>query len=43
MKALGLGPSKEIGRLLSMIQEAQAAGEIHSREEAVALARQKLK
>ena len=43
MRALGLGPSREIGRLLELIQEAQAAGEISSRSEAVELARKHLK
>lgn len=35
---LSLTPGPEIGRLLRLIQEAQAAGELHTREEALALA-----
>jgi poly(A) polymerase len=37
---LQLRPGPEIGRLLRLIQEAQAAGELHTREEALAFARQ---
>lgn len=37
---LRLRPGPEIGRLLRLIEEAQAAGEIHSREEALAFAQQ---
>ncbi|MBK8985240.1 MAG: HDIG domain-containing protein [Chloroflexi bacterium] len=37
-RQLQLKPGPEIGRLLRLIREAQAAGEIHSREEALALA-----
>lgn len=37
---LHIQPGPEIGRLLRLIQEAQAAGEIHSREEALGLAAQ---
>lgn len=33
----GLTPGKEIGKLLEMVQEAQAAGEVTDREEALAL------
>lgn len=36
---LNLPPGPEIGRLLRLIQEAQAAGEIHTRGQALALAR----
>jgi len=36
---LGLDPGPEIGRLLEMLREAQAAGEVKTREEALALAR----
>jgi hypothetical protein len=43
MKELGLMPGREIGRLLGMIQEAQAAGEISSRPEAVEFARRRLR
>jgi hypothetical protein len=38
MAALGLQPGPEIGRLLETLREAQAAGEIETREEALALA-----
>lgn len=37
--ALGLQPGPEVGRLLRIIEEAQAAGEIAGHEEALALAR----
>ncbi|MCI0396345.1 MAG: HDIG domain-containing protein, partial [Chloroflexi bacterium] len=40
MEALGLLPGPEIGRLLRLIEEAQAAGEITTREEALRLARE---
>ncbi len=43
MKELGLSPGREIGRLLTLIQEAQAAGEISTRSQAVELARQHLR
>jgi hypothetical protein len=39
IEALDLAPGPEIGRLLQRIEEAQAAGEIAGREEALALAR----
>ena len=39
MEELGLGPGPEVGRLLELIREAQAAGEVRTREEALALAR----
>ena len=39
MAALGIKPGPEVGRLLRLIHEAQLAGEIHSPEEAIALAR----
>ena len=35
MKEFNLAPGKDIGRLLTMVREAQAAGEIHTREEAI--------
>lgn len=38
--ALGLGPSRLIGQLLEAVAEAQAAGELHSREQALAYAAQ---
>lgn len=37
--ALGLEPGPEVGRLLALLEEAQAAGDITTAEEAVALAR----
>lgn len=40
MKALGLPPGKEVGRLLNLVREAQLDGEISSRDEALALARE---
>lgn len=40
MQALSLPPGPEVGRLLRLIQEAQAAGELHSVEAAVEFARQ---
>ncbi len=43
MAELGLDPGPEIGRLLEALREAQAAGEIKTREEALALARQNSK
>jgi hypothetical protein len=39
METLGIGPGPEVGRLLRAIEEAQGAGEIHTREEALALIR----
>jgi len=39
MAELGLAPGREIGRLLEAVREAQAAGEVRTREEALALAR----
>ena len=38
MKALDIGQGPEIGRLLSVIEEAQAAGEISTQQDAVTLA-----
>jgi hypothetical protein len=38
MEALDLSPGPEVGRLLEAIREAQAAGEVKSREAALALA-----
>jgi putative nucleotidyltransferase with HDIG domain len=43
MQALDLAPGPEVGRLLEAIREAQAAGEVSSREEALALAQQLIK
>jgi len=42
MAALGLQPGPEVGRLLSALEEAQAAGEVSSREGAIELARRLL-
>jgi poly(A) polymerase len=39
MAALDLSPGPEVGRLLRLIEEAQASGELRSREEALAFAR----
>lgn len=39
MAELGLGPGPKIGRLLEALREAQAAGEVRTQEEALALAR----
>jgi poly(A) polymerase/tRNA nucleotidyltransferase (CCA-adding enzyme) len=39
METLGIGPGPEVGRLLRAVEEAQGAGEIHAREEALALIR----
>lgn len=40
IRLLHIQPGPEIGRLLRLIQEAQAAGEIHNRDEALLLAQQ---
>lgn len=42
MKELGLSPGRQVGRLLALIQEAQAAGEITTREQALEFARRKI-
>jgi len=42
MRELGLKPGKKIGELLEFIREAQAMGEVSTREEAMDLARKKL-
>ena len=39
METLRIGPGPEVGRLLRAVEEAQGAGEIHAREEALALVR----
>lgn len=39
MAALDLSPGPEVGRLLRLLEEAQAAGEVNSRDEALALLR----
>jgi poly(A) polymerase len=38
MQALGLEPGPEVGRLLEAIEEARAAGDVSTREEAITLA-----
>jgi hypothetical protein len=43
ISALSLSPGPEIGRLLRLIIEAQAAGEIDTKEAAIALAQQEKK
>ncbi|MDX1686840.1 MAG: HDIG domain-containing protein [Candidatus Promineifilaceae bacterium] len=40
MDALDMRPGPEVGRLLRLIEEAQAAGEVGTKEEALALARE---
>ncbi len=40
MKTLGIGPSPEVGRLLGLLIEAQATGEIVSRQEAIEFLKQ---
>ena len=40
MQALNLEPGPEVGRLLELVREAQASGEVHDREGALALARE---
>ena len=42
MAALGIGPGAVIGELLEAVREAQAAGEIGTREQALSLARARL-
>jgi poly(A) polymerase len=39
MSALGIGPGPAVGRLLRAVEEAQGAGEVSTREEALTLAR----
>jgi len=43
MRVLGLEPGPEIGRLLGLLQEAVAAGEVETREEMLDLARESAK
>lgn len=43
MALLAIPPGPEVGRLLRLLEEAQAAGEIGSREEAVRLAREQVR
>jgi poly(A) polymerase/tRNA nucleotidyltransferase (CCA-adding enzyme) len=42
MAALGLSPGPLVGHLLAAVEEAQGAGEVRSREQALALARREL-
>ena len=42
MEKLGISPGPEVGRLVNAVEEAQGAGEIRTREEALALARREL-
>ena len=42
MEALGVSPGPLVGQLLAAVEEAQGAGEVNSREEALALARREL-
>jgi UTP:GlnB (protein PII) uridylyltransferase len=42
MTALGVAPGPELGRLLELVREAQAAGEVETKEEALDLARRHL-
>ena len=39
METLGIGPGPEVGRLVDAVEEAQGAGEVRTREEALALIR----
>jgi hypothetical protein len=43
MKELELAPGRQVGQLLGMIQEAQAAGEVTTREQAIEFARENIK
>jgi tRNA nucleotidyltransferase domain 2 putative len=36
MRAFGIGPGPEVGRLLERVREAQALGSVRTREEALA-------
>jgi poly(A) polymerase len=42
MEALGISPGPLVGQLLAAVEEAQGAGEVHSPDEALALARREL-
>ena len=39
MEELGLNPGPEVGRLLSIIEEAQVVGEVKNRKDAISLAK----
>jgi len=43
IRALGLGPGREVGRLLGLVREAQLDGEVNDRQAALDLAREALK
>ncbi len=43
MEALGLSPGPLVGQLLAIVEEAQGAGDVRTREEALALARRELR
>jgi hypothetical protein len=42
MEALGLEPGPELGDLLEQVREAQAAGEVKTRDEAISFAKKLL-
>src|SRR5438034_5999344 len=42
MSALGIPPGARVGELLELVREAQAAGEVSTREDAIALARREM-
>jgi tRNA nucleotidyltransferase/poly(A) polymerase len=42
MREFGLKPGPKIGEILEAVREAQGAGELSSKEEALALARKRL-
>jgi len=42
MSALGIPPGPRVGELLELVREAQAAGEVSTREDAIALARREM-
>ena len=42
MRELSLSPGKKIGELLEAVREAQAVGEVSTRDQALELARQRL-
>ena len=42
MSALGIPPGPRVGELLELVREAQAAGEVSTREDAIAFARREM-
>jgi hypothetical protein len=42
MDILGVGPGPLVGELLTAVREAQASGELNTKEEAIALVRQSM-